>query len=79
MYSILLCFIAFELRAQQVDTIGVFSPSMNKTVKNVVILPAVYDKSESLPVLYLLHGYSKDYRAWLDIQPELPQLANRYE
>lgn len=52
---------------------------MNKTVKNVVILPAVYDKSESLPVLYLLHGYSKDYRAWLDIQPELPQLANRYE
>ena len=57
-YSILLCFIAFELRAQQVDTIGVFSPSMNKTVKNVVILPAVYDKSESLPVLYLLHGYS---------------------
>lgn len=78
-YSILLCFVAFELRAQQVDTIGVFSPSMNKTVKNVVILPAVYDKSESLPVLYLLHGYSKDYRAWLDIQPELPQLANRYE
>lgn len=44
-------------QAQTVDTIAVYSPSMNKEIKSVVILPEGYDKGKDYPVLYLLHGY----------------------
>ena len=76
--SLLLCFGVFGLWAQRVDTVEVFSPSMNKTVKNVVILPAGYDSLAQLPVLYLLHGYTGNHGTWLKIRPELPELATRY-
>lgn len=67
------------LQAQTIDTITVRSRSMNKDIKNTVILPAGYNGMNDLPVVYLLHGYSEDYKAWLKINPELPELATRYE
>lgn len=67
------------LQAQTIDTITVRSRSMNKDIKNMVILPAGYNGGNGLPVVYLLHGYSEDYKAWLKINPELPELATRYE
>lgn len=76
--SLLLCFGVFGLWAQQVDTVEVFSPSMDKTVKNVVILPTDYDNLTQLPVLYLLHGYTGNHGTWLKIRSELPELATRY-
>lgn len=44
--------------AQSVDTVAVWSQSMKKNVKNVVITPANYKtaKNERFPVVYLLHG-----------------------
>ncbi len=68
-----------SLNAQSVDTIAIFSPSMNKSVKNVIVLPAGYDPNaaEPYPVIYLLHGYSGCYNSWIGIRPELPQDANR--
>ena len=47
-------------RAQRVDTVGVYSPSMDKQVKNLVILPEGYDADPArrYPVVYLLHGYN---------------------
>lgn len=74
--SLLLCLGVFRLWAQQIDTVEVFSKAMNRAVKNIVILPSDYLNRENLPVIYLLHGYSKDYHAWLDINPELPRLAS---
>ena len=74
--SLLLCLGVFGLWAQQIDTVEVFSKAMNRAVKNIVILPSDYLNRENLPVIYLLHGYSKDYHAWLDINPELPRLAS---
>lgn len=76
--SLLLCLEVFGLWAQQVDTVAVFSRSMQAEVKNVVILPDNYDGYAELPVLYLLHGYTGNHRTWLAIQPQLPELATRY-
>ena len=78
--SFLLCTVAFGLRAQQVDTITIHSNAMDNDVKNIIILPSDYyeNQKKSYPVLYLLHGYNNDYRSWLRIKPELPELASQY-
>ena len=72
------CITTINIYAKQVDTIDVFSPSMNITVKNVIILPADYDSKANLPVLYLLHGYSGNHKSWIQLKPELPELATQY-
>lgn len=64
--------------AQKVDTVSVFSASMNKAIKNVIILPKDYEKGEKYPVLYLLHGYNGNYSTWTKTKPELPELAGLY-
>ncbi len=63
-----------------VDTISVYSPSMNKEIACTVCLPEQYDASSeaTYPVLYLLHGHGGNHEKWLQIQPELPALASRY-
>lgn len=55
------------LFAQTVDTVEVYSPKMRKNIKNVIILPASYEKSSDVkyPVLYLLHGYGGRYDTWI--------------
>lgn len=50
--------------ASRVDTVSTYSPSMRKDIKAVVILPDTYQKSSKYPVVYLLHGYSDNYRRW---------------
>lgn len=66
-------------QAQTVDTIAVYSPSMNKEIKSVVILPEGYNKGKDYPVLYLLHGYGGNHRKWLEIKPELPEISSMYD
>ncbi|MDR1406416.1 MAG: esterase family protein [Tannerella sp.] len=66
------------LQAQQVDTVSVYSPSMDIHIENVIILPADYERGASFPVVYLLHGYSGNAKTWIRIHPELPDLATRY-
>lgn len=65
--------------AAQVDTIVTRSQAMNKDIKAVVILPDSYHKADSLPVVYLLHGYGGDYADWTKRTPELGALADRYQ
>ena len=69
------------VRAQWVDTVSVYSPSMDKQVKNLVILPEGYeaDPARRYPVVYLLHGYNNRYDSWLrKTKPELPRTATAY-
>lgn len=79
---ILILFLGFvRTFAQSVDTVMVYSPSMDKQIKNVVILPENYSKAADAtryPVVYLLHGYSGNYSNWVKIKPNLPELAARY-
>ena len=75
--AVLLC---GGINAQSVDTIAVWSASMKKNIKNVVITPSAYqtDKNVRFPVVYLLHGSSGDHSNWIKKAPFLPELASRY-
>ncbi|MDP4264197.1 MAG: alpha/beta hydrolase family protein [Bacteroidota bacterium] len=68
------------LHAATVDTAGIYSNSMHKTIKCVVIRPVVLqEKPAPLPVLYLLHGYSGNFSNWISKVPELKIYADEYE
>lgn len=75
LFTILFAFNFSE--AASVDTISIFSNSMNKNIKAVVIKP---DKSENKPLatLYLLHGYSGNYSNWVEKVPKIKSLADQY-
>ncbi|WP_029903304.1 alpha/beta hydrolase family protein [Prevotella sp. 10(H)] len=79
----LLCIIVCTpLFSQTVDTVEVFSSKMNKTIKNVVVLPENYNKSDTqkYPVLYLLHGHGGKFDEWvLRTKKSLPQDATRWQ
>ncbi|SBW01760.1 alpha/beta hydrolase family protein [uncultured Dysgonomonas sp.] len=80
--TLLVAIACLPLFSQTVDTIQVFSPKMNKTIKNVVVLPEGYDKSNpaKYPVLYLLHGYGGRYDTWVNgTKKSLPQDATRWQ
>jgi len=60
-----------------VDTVSVFSVSMKKEIKTVVITPNAYQSSKAqYPVVYLLHGYSGCYSDWIKKVPSLQSLAD---
>lgn len=83
--ALFLCVVVFlsYINAQTVDTIEVFSPKMGRNIKNVVILPAGYEKinkNKKYPVLYLLHGYGGRYDTWATLTKKtLPQDASKSE
>lgn len=64
--------------ASHVDTVGVYSPSMHKAIKTVVILPDGYDRNQHYPVVYLLHGYGGNYSDWVKNVPGVSQDADAY-
>ena len=76
--ALLLIVSNLTLFANSVDTVNIFSPSMNKYVENVIITPNDYDQQTSFPVVYLLHGYGGNHKTWMQISPELPDLATQY-
>lgn len=78
LFVFLLQVVAFSVQAARVDTVFVKSPSMNKDVKVVYILPdkAVAKNPQACPAVYLLHGYGGNARTWIGIRPELPQIAD---
>lgn len=75
--SLLFLFSITTLFSQKVDTLDVYSQKMGRSIKNVIITPAGYEKNKSTkyPVLYLLHGYSGNHRSWADLKQNLPELA----
>jgi S-formylglutathione hydrolase FrmB len=62
--------------AAKVDTIQTFSPSMNKKIKAVVILPDNYKNGKEYPVVYLLHGFGGTYADWIKRAPALDSLSD---
>jgi S-formylglutathione hydrolase FrmB len=72
-------FISTAVFASKVDTLKIFSESMQKAIPNIVITPDSYGKVESFPVLYLLHGAYGNYTNWLSKVPELQKYADAYQ
>ncbi len=66
--------ISFSSKAS-VDSISVFSLSMKKPIKVLVIKPDNIPAGSKLPVVYLLHGYSGNHKSWLKDAPGLIQKA----
>jgi S-formylglutathione hydrolase FrmB len=68
-----------SLFAADVDTVDTFSPSMNKSIKAVVITPEGYKKSKKrFPVVYLLHGYGSNYSHFIKAIPELKDHSDKF-
>ena len=66
--------------AGKVDTIAIYSNSMHKYIKAVVIKPDSYKKKKNnFPVVYLLHGYDGWYSNWIIRAPELINYADQYQ
>jgi len=66
--------------ASVVDTIGIPSIAMKKTIPATIILPdaAATNRSARLPVLYLLHGFSDNNQTWVSRTP-IRNLADQYK
>jgi S-formylglutathione hydrolase FrmB len=66
--------------ASVVDTVNIYSKSMNKSRKCIVIRPFIpQQKPIPLPTVYLLHGYSGDYSNWLSRVPQLREFVDVYQ
>lgn len=76
-FTFLLLLAVRVVSAATVDTLAVHSPSMDRDVPVVAIVPEGASAAEPCPVVYLLHGYSGDEMAWLKIKPSLPAIADR--
>ncbi len=64
----------------QVDTLMIFSQSMNKNISNVIITPENYDaQNEQKPVLYLLHGAYGDHTDWTSKVPAIKEFAHQFD
>ncbi len=67
------------LHAGRIDTVMVYSPSMDKEIPNIVVVPDESTMSgKGFPVLYLLHGAGNDYTEWLRYRPDLDRVADEY-
>lgn len=76
---VLLSLISLQiLQSANVDTVKVFSASMNKEIKSVVVLPDDYQSQDNYPVLYLLHGYSGNYGSWVNDNPDIKNLSDNH-
>jgi len=61
------------------EVVSTYSPSMNKEISAVVITPDSYNKVKEYPVLYLLHGYSGNYKSYLEQIPDIQQIIDSYD
>ncbi len=76
----ILLLISLYATAGTVDTVSIYSNSMRKAYKCVVIKPDTYSKNSApFPTVYLLHGYSGSYQNWVHKVPQLKQFADAYQ
>jgi S-formylglutathione hydrolase FrmB len=74
-------FISVVSQAARVDTLTVYSKSMKKNLKNAVTFPSANTSGKPLQVLYLLHGFSDSFDAWLTKAPDkdlVGKMADKY-
>jgi len=76
----LLCLLHFLQAEARIDTLWVYSESMQKEIGTTIILPDNYDSTSwHYPVVYLLHGAGGDYGNWLRRVPLLEQYASDHQ
>lgn len=74
-----LLLVSYASFAGKVDTVSTFSKAMKKEIKSVIITPQSYSDKKQYPVVYLLHGYSDNYSAWVKKVKGLADWADTYQ
>jgi S-formylglutathione hydrolase FrmB len=74
-------FFPATLLAADVDTIQIYSRSMQKSIPAVVVTPDGYSSQpmQRYPVVYLLHGAGGSYSNWIKKVPAIRALADQYQ
>ncbi|MFZ9047056.1 MAG: alpha/beta hydrolase [Cyclobacteriaceae bacterium] len=68
-----------SLTAARIDTLVVRSGSMDKSIRNIVILPESYANNKSeFPVVYLLHGAYGDFTDWTSKVSSIQTIVDEY-
>lgn len=70
--------VVFSSQAAVVDTVLTYSPSMKKNIRAVVITPDRYATGKVFPVIYLLHGFSDNYKSWVTKSRNIVSLSDQY-
>lgn len=65
------------IHASRIDTVFIYSKSMDTTLLNLVIVPENAEK-EKLPVVYLLHGAGGYALKWLEEISSVTKLSDKY-
>ena len=73
---ILFLFAQYVVFGSSVDTVSIYSNSMQKKLNCVVIKPSSYKKQKAFSVVYLLHGYDGNYSNWIIKVPSLKKQAD---
>lgn len=73
----LLLFAAQITKAAKVDTVFIYSPSMKKEIKNVIITPD--HPVKDMPSLFLLHGATDNCSRWINNAPQIKQFVDEYK
>lgn len=77
--QLLLIGIAAFPQEATIDTAGIYSPSMNKIIKAVIVKPGSYEnKGKKYPVVYLLHGHGGAYKDWVTKVPSIKYYASLF-
>lgn len=77
-YALLTVFL--KANASIVDTVYVYSNAMHKKIPCVVIKPSEStDTKTKFPVVYLLHGYSGNFRNWVKEFPGVKESVDLYK
>ncbi|MDB5211866.1 MAG: XynC protein, partial [Sediminibacterium sp.] len=72
-------FFSLSARSATVDSVAIYSNSMHRAVKTVIVRPASYNENKRFPVIYLLHGAFGSYNNWIIKVPHIQQLADQYQ
>lgn len=72
--------VCLSSRAAISDTLLIESKHLATPMKVTVVVPEASKTDASLrfPTVYLLNGYSGDYRSWGNLRPDMADLADRY-
>lgn len=72
--------VCLSSRAAVSDTLLIESKHLDTPMKVTVVVPEASKADPALrfPTVYLLNGYSGDYRAWGNLRPDMADLADRY-
>ena len=80
LFVLLLLYIQWPAWSAQIDTVMIYSDTMEREIPALVITPNTYiNNQQTYPVLYLLHGHSDSYTGWVTKAESVPDLVDQHQ